>query len=217
VLTALSGLVPQRSHSPSESKSIHSQSSDSEKEPDSDEEAPEASEAAPENEEAGDSENSNGDESEHGDLPGHKWTPPLIPACNAALTNLIAILSPQRVSGIGHKHFDGDDLLQKWLEMMWMFLWTYCEQAEPVTWIKASEKIAHLHQKGRRTAQNLCTWSHSFIESRTKLPINLYGTWNTCLLEKGNLVKEIYEHLQGIGKYIRAEDIVHFLDQLEVK
>ena len=100
---------------------------------------------------------------------------------------------------------------------MRMFLWTYCDQMEPVTWVKASEKTAHAHQKGKHMARKLRKWSRSFIESRSELPVNLYGTWNTCLLEKGDLAKEIHEHLQGIGKYIRAEDIVHFLDQPEIR
>ncbi|KIK76505.1 hypothetical protein PAXRUDRAFT_169730 [Paxillus rubicundulus Ve08.2h10] len=88
---------------------------------------------------------------------------------------------------------------------------------EPVTWVKASEKAAHAHQKGKHVARKLRKWLWSFIESCSELPVNLYGTWNTCLLEKGDLAKEIHEHLQGIGKCIRAEDIIHFLDQPEIR
>jgi hypothetical protein len=37
------------------------------------------------------------------------------------------------------------------------------------------------------------------------------------MLDKGKLAKEIYLHLQGIGKYVKAMDIVHFLDTPEIK
>ncbi|KAG6372920.1 hypothetical protein JVT61DRAFT_6949 [Boletus reticuloceps] len=77
---------------------------------------------------------------EQEDLSGHKRAPPLIPACNSALSDLNDILSPRRRSGIGHDLFEGDNLLWKRLEMMEMFLWNYCKPAlEPLMWIRASE------------------------------------------------------------------------------
>jgi hypothetical protein len=165
-----------------------------------------------------DLEEANESDDEQEDLSGHKRAPPLIPACNSAVSDLNDILSPQRHSGIGHNLFEGDNLLWKWLEMMKMFLWNYCKPAsEPLRWVAASEQTAEAHQKGKLTARNLRKWARSFIECRNDLPINLYGTWNTCLLDKGELAKEIHEHLQGIRKYIRTEDIVHFLGRPEVQ
>jgi hypothetical protein len=48
-------------------------------------------------------------------------------------------------------------------------------------------------------------------------PTNLYGCWNVSLLEDEDLAQEIHLHLQGIGKYIKAMDIVHFLDTPKMK
>lgn len=90
-------------------------------------------------EEAGESDDESEDEQEG--LSGHKCTPPLIPACNSALSDLDDILSPRRLSGFGHNLFQGDDLLWKRLEMMKMFLWNYCKPGpalEHLTWIAAS-------------------------------------------------------------------------------
>jgi hypothetical protein len=49
------------------------------------------------------------------------------------------------------------------------------------------------------------------------LPTNLYGRWNVSLLKDEDLAQEIHLHLQGIGKYVKAMDIVHFLDMPEMK
>jgi hypothetical protein len=45
----------------------------------------------------------------------------------------------------------------------------------------------------------------------------VYGYWNVSLLEDKNFAQEIHMHLQGIGKYVKAIDIVHFLDMPEMK
>jgi hypothetical protein len=66
-------------------------------------------------------------------------------------------------------------------------------------------------KKGEATARPLRKWTRSFLNDRNDLPFNLYGTWNTCMLQDGNLAKEISTHLQSIGKYVAAQDIVDFL------
>ncbi|KAG1742237.1 uncharacterized protein EDB91DRAFT_1247622 [Suillus paluster] len=45
------------------------------------------------------------------------------------------------------------------------------------------------------------------------LSMNLYGSWNVSLLDKGDLTEAIHMHLQSIRKYVRAQDIVHYLAQ----
>jgi hypothetical protein len=56
-----------------------------------------------------------------------------------------------------------------------------------------------------------------FMNDRTDLPINLYGSWNVSLLDKGELAWEIHLCLQEKGKWVRALDIVHFLDTPDIK
>ncbi|KIK76705.1 hypothetical protein PAXRUDRAFT_169069 [Paxillus rubicundulus Ve08.2h10] len=86
-----------------------------------------------------------------------------------------------------------------------------------MNWIAASLQAAHSFQASSYTAKNLRKWAQSFISDRTDLPINLYGSWNVSLLNKGELAKEIHMHLQTIGKYVSAADIIQFLDTPDVK
>jgi len=45
----------------------------------------------------------------------------------------------------------------------------------------------------------------------------VYGRWNVSLLEDEDLAQEIHMHLQGIGKYVKTMNIVHFLDTPKMK
>ncbi|KAG1841565.1 hypothetical protein DFJ58DRAFT_707849 [Suillus subalutaceus] len=47
--------------------------------------------------------------------------------------------------------------------------------------------------------------------------MNLYRSWNVSLLDKGDLAEAIHMHLQSIGKYVRAQDIVDYLAQPNVQ
>jgi hypothetical protein len=59
---------------------------------------------------------------------------------------------------------------------------------------------------------------HAFIADCENLPFNIYGTWNESLLDKDeDLTQEIHIHLQGIGKYVKAMDLVDFLDTPEMR
>jgi formate-dependent phosphoribosylglycinamide formyltransferase (GAR transformylase) len=43
------------------------------------------------------------------------------------------------------------------------------------------------------------------------------GTWNTSLLDDKEFAQELHLHLQSIGKYVSAMDIVRYVDQPEIK
>lgn len=149
---------------------------------------------------------------------GNVHTPaPLIPAARDAHKDLTAILRPPRASGKGSKPFEGDELLRKRLQMMKMFLSVYINEAHPTTWICASKTAAHAFEMSIHTAQCSRKWTRSFIDNCADLPFNLYGIWNTCMLQKGDLATEIGEHLQSIGKYVKAKDMVIFLDADHIK
>lgn len=49
------------------------------------------------------------------------------------------------------------------------------------------------------------------------LPENQYGTWNASVLEDEDLSAEIKLHLQEKGKYMKAQDIVAYLEVPEVQ
>lgn len=111
-----------------------------------------------------DLEKADGSNDEHWeDSSGHKCMPSLIPTCNSVISDLNIILSPQYCFGFGHNLFEEDNL-QKWLEMMKIFLWNYYKPVlKPLTWIVASEQTAKAHQKGKLTAQNHCKWTCSLL------------------------------------------------------
>ena len=44
------------------------------------------------------------------------------------------------------------------------------------------------------------------------LPLNIYCRWNVSILEDEDLAQDIHLHLQSIGKFVEAMDIVHYLD-----
>ncbi|EPQ50851.1 hypothetical protein GLOTRDRAFT_108476 [Gloeophyllum trabeum ATCC 11539] len=132
---------------------------------------------------------------------------PSIEAATAAWKDLTTILSPRRKSGIGHNPFEGDEFLRERLLMLKMHLSIFIDPNEKQTWISASLKTASVWRKSSHTAKKLREWAQSFIADRADLPRNLYGAWNVSLLHKGELAKEIQEHLQSIGKYIKAMDI----------
>ena len=142
--------------------------------------------------------------------------PPSIDDARAALADISAILQPKRANGIGHHLFKGSDLLRIRLTMMKMHLWNYTAP-NSLGWIDASLKTAHSFQKSSHTAKRIRSWAHSFVADRNDLPKGLYGSWNVSLLDSGELAKEIHLHLLGIGKYVKAMDIVLFMDTPEIK
>jgi hypothetical protein len=143
--------------------------------------------------------------------------PPSIDDAKAALVDITIVLQPKRVNGNGHKPFtEGSDALRLRLTMMKMHLAMYTAPDSP-GWITASLKTAHSFQKSSHTAKKLRSWARSFVADRNDLPKSLCGSWNVSLLDKGELAKEIHLHLMGIGKYVKAMDIVHFLDTPDVK
>ncbi|KAJ6578161.1 hypothetical protein B0H19DRAFT_879633, partial [Mycena capillaripes] len=86
-------------------------------------------------------------------------------------------------------------------------------------WILASMAAAHAAQKGPWTARKLRQWAREFIKDLNNLPKSPYGSWNKerSILEDADVANEITLHLQSIGKYVKALDIVHYIDTPEVK
>ena len=101
------------------------------------------------------------------------------------------------------------------LDLMKLFLWRYIDSDDG--WIASSLQVAHAAERGPWLEKQLRIWSRAYISDRDCLPINVYGRWNVSLLEDEDLAQEIHMHLQGIGKYVKAMDIVHFLDTPEMK
>ena len=60
-------------------------------------------------------------------------------------------------------------------------------------------------------------WTHNFVCNLKNLPKHEYGKFTSSILEDEDLSQEICLHLQSKGKYVRAMDIVQFLDTPEMK
>jgi hypothetical protein len=59
---------------------------------------------------------------------------------------------------------------------------------------------------------------HVFMEDSEDLPYNPYGAWSNSVLDRNEtLAQDIHLHLQKIGKYVRAEDLVDFMDTPEMR
>lgn len=56
-----------------------------------------------------------------------------------------------------------------------------------------------------------------FIANHDNMPYNNYGTWNETALENDKaFAQEVHMHLQSVGKYVWAMDLVDFLDMKEM-
>jgi hypothetical protein len=111
--------------------------------------------------------------------------------------------------------------LRSELEAMRMFLWTFCDKEstvhghDSIKWTAASLKTARNYERGPYFARKLRQMTHTFISDREELPRNLHKGSKSALDDE-DLAQEIHLHLQSIGKYIKAADIVHFLNTPEM-
>jgi len=149
--------------------------------------------------------------------------PPTLDEAKSALVHLKNILKPPRDSGAGYKDARLDLLLRGRLELMQMFLATYIRRVlDPADmlggkWGTTSLEVAEMAKRGPWLAWRMRQWTHTFIADNQALPNNQYGRWNASLLEDEDFAQKIHLHLQSIGKYVRAMDIVTYLDTPEMK
>ena len=131
----------------------------------------------------------------------------------SALRDLKRLIRPPRKHHRGAGHFAaGDDRLLSRLWQMQMFLTDYVNKGDQKQWITLSLETAARWQKGAHTARSLRVWTCAFLQDRHDLPLTPGNTWTKSLLEKcPDLKAAISEHLQSVGKYVCALDIVDFM------
>ena len=137
---------------------------------------------------------------------------PSIELARSALYDIHEILYPPRNKGSGYKKAKIDDLLRKRLEMMRIMLSGYVGGQ---SWMAASLRSAQVMERGYHcgayAATKIRSWTRAFIVDRKILPISNYGTWTVSRLDDENLAQELLLHLQGIGEYVKAQDIITYL------
>ena len=99
-----------------------------------------------------------------------------------------------------------------------MLLGSYTQLDSDVhgSWIAASLRTAVAWEFGPHRVMKLHGWMCNFLEDRHALPFSTMGEWTTSLLEKPDLQEAISQHLQAVGKFVHAMDIVEFMSNPEV-
>lgn len=152
---------------------------------------------------------------------------PSLEAAKAALADITVLLRPPR-NGYGYKEANLDHILQERLEGMRRLLCIYTAEASSTHshhgkqtgqthWIVASLEVAKAEGLGPWHARCVRRRTQAYIRNRSDLPRNLYGTWARSQLDDEDFRQEVFLHLQGIGEYVKAEDLVHYLDRADVK
>lgn len=153
--------------------------------------------------------------------PQSRYQPaPSIVDAMSALEDVKNLLHPRRKNGIGHLPFKNGDILRDRMAQMKRFLYHYTTGMD--TWINASFAVVKpdiaADQSGKYAAEQLRKWTRSFIADRHTLPYSRSGSCDISLINKfPELKSELNLHLQSIGKYVHALDIVEFLEDPEVQ
>lgn len=167
------------------------------------------------------------EESDEDSVNKPEYTPPHVyqhhpteVAAKAALDDLRNVLKPPRGNGQGYKTVDVNGWTRERLEHMRTFLYLYTnpESADCGSWLSASLRTAQGQGKGPWFARVLRERTTKYIKDRGSLPANPYGAWKETLLDEDEVfADELRLHLQSLGKYVRALDLVHYLSQPDVQ
>lgn len=152
--------------------------------------------------------------------------PPTVTEAHKALMDLHNLLRPPRNDGTGYKRPEFDAVLKERLESMEKFLWKYTDvgnDGNPHSrngaggnWTRAADETAAFLHRGAWQSQNLWMWSKAYIKDQEKLPTHEYGK-HVSRIENEVLAADIMLHLQSIGKYVRAQDIMDYLSDPAVQ
>ncbi|KAJ7479949.1 hypothetical protein B0H11DRAFT_1660284, partial [Mycena galericulata] len=128
-----------------------------------------------------------------------------------------AILRPSRGPNTkGYKHADLNMVLRGRLELMLAFLRLYAAEGYS-EWAKNADLIAKSAGSGSWMSRRIREWTIAFIKDETDLPTAEYGKFNGSVLEDEDLAQEIHLHLQSLGKYVAAQDVVNYMASDEMK
>jgi hypothetical protein len=141
--------------------------------------------------------------------------PPSIAEAEVGHEGIKLILKPPRKNGLGYDHHNLDELTFSHLQAMKQFLWKYIDERQTSGWLKVSLEVAQDHERGPHHARWLREWTCAFLADRNDLSINVYGSWNVWMLDDEDLAQAIHLHLQSLGPYVRAQDVIDFVKLLD--
>ncbi|KIO15956.1 hypothetical protein M407DRAFT_86598 [Tulasnella calospora MUT 4182] len=82
--------------------------------------------------------------------------------------------------------------------------------------MEASELAAIGAGKGKELGRRLREWTRAYLKDRTCLPTFHYRNVHKALIEDEEIRQEVQLHLQSLGKYFKAADIVEYSARPEV-
>ncbi|KAG2111869.1 hypothetical protein BD769DRAFT_1302987, partial [Suillus cothurnatus] len=148
--------------------------------------------------------------------------PPSIDDARCALRDLQLLLKPPRHDKTGYEDPKLPPILKERLMLMKNFLWLYTdthrsERTQPANllggcWGKAADQTARNagKVKGDHLSRCLRSWSKAYINDRAVLPLRKLPQ-KYSRIDDEDLAAELKLHLQSIGKYVRAQDLVDYL------
>ncbi|KAJ7200600.1 hypothetical protein GGX14DRAFT_400597 [Mycena pura] len=146
---------------------------------------------------------------------GHQ--PPNSEIVNETIKKIHTILRPPRGPHTrGFKHADLNMVLRGRLELMLSFLRLYAGSGY-AGWGRAADTIAKSAGKGFWMSRRIRQWVLAFMKDETDLPHAQYGKFNASILEDEDLSEEIHLHLQSLGEYISAQDVVDYMGSEDMK
>lgn len=132
---------------------------------------------------------------------------------STAIQNLEEILHPRRNTGPGFKRVKLDLIVQARLEAMQRFLRLY-RASGFAGWTLHSETIAVAAGKaGTKTwlGRKLREWCIKFCIDKRNIPEHKFGRFNTSILADEDIAADIHLHLQSLGKWVSAKQIVQYI------
>jgi hypothetical protein len=154
---------------------------------------------------------------------------PTVEEAQKALEDLRMLLRPPR--GTKQRGYEDPKLspvLKERLTHMKNFLWLYVDVCDdgrqhpgnPVGghWGKAADQAARNAHAGKKIgyylSRRLRSWSKAYIEDRNALPVQALRR-TPSRIDDESLAADLKLHLQSLGKYIRAQDIVDYINVVE--
>ncbi|KAG2153114.1 uncharacterized protein EDB93DRAFT_1082693 [Suillus bovinus] len=142
---------------------------------------------------------------------------PSIDEARHAYMDLRALLKPPRSDGVGYKDPPKlNTVLKERLERMRDFLWLYTNitesdsgpcPANPVDQVACNTGKAH----GTYLSRCLRSWSKAYIKDCNAFPIHRKPRKLSCIYDE-SLAADLKLHLQSVGKYVRAQDLIDYLN-----
>ena len=144
-----------------------------------------------------------------------------IEEAQTALSDMTTLLHPRRPASRGYKPCQLNEFTKQRLEHTRSFLHLYIryetkEPRKPGNWKRAASDAADAACQTPHYARRLKQWARDFVADAKELPHRSHGGGIRSKIDDEDISQEIKIHLQSIGKYMKAEDIVKFCETPEM-